>query len=198
VFLLAIFAIVTTYTWVLAPRTPSWTASIATVLVVALTVVHAWRTGEWGLQKAEFVPALTWSMLVTAAAALAMYAAGSHLGTLHGRPHVWSDFVLLLPWGYGQQFALQTVFLRDMQVIVSKRAGVLVASALFAALHLPNPFLTAMTLLGALVWCSIYNRHPNIVPLALSHAIVTLAILHAFDDAITGRLRVGVAYLALR
>ena len=48
-----------------------------------------------------------------------------------------------------------------------------------------------MTGLGALAWCWIYDRYPNLLPLALSHALLTLAILYAFDDAITGRLRVG-------
>jgi hypothetical protein len=40
-------------------------------------------------------------------------------------------------------------------------------------------------------------RHPNVLPLALSHALGTLAILYAFDEAITGRLRVGYSYLQL-
>jgi hypothetical protein len=30
----------------------------------------------------------------------------------------------------------------------------------------------------------------------MSHALLTSVILYAFDDAITGRLRVGAAYLA--
>ena len=98
------------------------------------------------------------------------------------------------PWGLGQQFALQTVFLREAQAALSKSSGIWLAALLFAALHLPNPFLTAATALGALAWCWIYDRHPNLLPLALSHAVVTLAILYAFDDTVTGGLRVGAAY----
>ena len=98
---------------------------------------------------------------------------------------------LLIPWGLGQQFALHTVFLREAQATLSRPAGIWLAALMFAALHLPNPFLTLMTGLGALAWCWIYDRHPNLLPLALSHALLTLAILYAFDDAITGRLRVG-------
>jgi len=55
-----------------------------------------------------------------------------------------------------------------------------------------------MTFAGALAWGAIYDRYPNVVPLALSHAITTLAILYAFDDAVTGRLRIGHAYLRLK
>ena len=35
------------------------------------------------------------------------------------------------------------------------------------------------------------------LPLAFSHALLTLAILCAFDEALTGHLRVGAAYLRL-
>jgi membrane protease YdiL (CAAX protease family) len=70
------------------------------------------------------------------------------------------------------------------------------ASLVFAGLHLPNPLLTGLTFLGALAWCWMNERHPNVLPLALSHAVLTVAILYAFDDRITGRLRVGAAYLA--
>jgi hypothetical protein len=55
-----------------------------------------------------------------------------------------------------------------------------------------------MTFVGALGWCTIYDRHPNVLPLALSHAVATLAILYAFDEEVTGRLRIGLAYLELR
>ena len=54
-----------------------------------------------------------------------------------------------------------------------------------------------MTFAGALAWCWIYDRHPNLLPLSLSHALLTLAILRAFDPARTGHLRVGMAYLGL-
>jgi hypothetical protein len=33
--------------------------------------------------------------------------------------------------------------------------------------------------------------------LALSHALGTLAVVYAFDDSITGRLRIGAGYLRL-
>ena len=62
---------------------------------------------------------------------------------------------------------------------------------------MPNVFLTVMTTLGALIWCGIYDRYPNIVPLAVSHALTTTAILYAFDEAITGRLRIGASFLRL-
>jgi membrane protease YdiL (CAAX protease family) len=194
-FTLSIVAIVLVYTWLIAPITPRWTASVASLLVVALSVSRALRTGEWGFDRRAFVPAATRAALVTVAAALIMYVAGSQLGTWHARHEMWRALALLVLWALGQQCALQTVFLREAQSRMSTGAAIGVASVLFAVLHLPNPFLTAVTFVGALVWCTIYSRFPNLIQLALSHAIATVVILQAFDEAVTGRLRVGVAYL---
>ena len=194
-FTLSIVAIVLVYTWMVAPIAPRWTASVASLLVVAIAVSRALRTGEWGLDRRTFIPATAAAALVTVAGALIMYVAGSRLGTWHARHEAWRALTLLVPWALGQQFALQTVFLREAQSRMSTRAAIGVASLLFAALHLPNPFLTAVTFVGALVWCTIYSRFPNVIPLALSHAIETVVILQAFDEAVTRHLRVGVAYL---
>jgi membrane protease YdiL (CAAX protease family) len=194
-FTIAIAAVVLGYTWVLAPIAPQWTASLAAAIVVALAVARAIKSGEWGLAPAGLGPSLRETSVFTAGAAFGIAVAGWRLGTWHARPTFWSDAALLVPWGFGQQFALQTVFLRDSQAETSRAIGVAVASALFAALHLPNPFLTTATFAAALAWCWIYNRHPNVLPLAFSHALLTLLVLCAFDDAVTGRLRVGISAL---
>jgi membrane protease YdiL (CAAX protease family) len=194
VFSLCLLAVVLTFTWVVAPTAPRWATPVAVAAVVGLSVVRAARTGEWGVKGSAFVPALAWSAALTAAAALGIYAAGLRLGTWHTRDDLWMNFAVLVPWALGQQFALHTVFLREAQATVSRPAGIWIAALLFAALHLPNPFLTVMTGLGALAWCWIYDRYPNLLPMALSHAILTLAILYAFDDSLTHRLRVGAGY----
>jgi membrane protease YdiL (CAAX protease family) len=195
-FSLCILAVVLIFTWLLAPGAPRWATAGAVVLVLGLAVGRAVRTGEWGVRRTAFRAALGWSAAMTCAGALGIYLAGLRLGTWHDRGDLWINLAALIPWGLGQQFALHTVFLREAQATVGRPGGVLLASLMFAILHLPNPFLTAMTGLGALAWCWIYDRHPNLLPLALSHALLTLAILYAFDDAMTGRLRIGAAYLA--
>jgi membrane protease YdiL (CAAX protease family) len=197
-FSVAILAIVLAYTWVIDPVAPASVTPIPVALVLGLAIWHAARTGDWGVKVAALVPALWRSGALTAVAALAIYIAGSRLGTWHGRGDAWSTAAWLIPWGLGQQFALHTVFLREAQSVAGRPAGIVIAAALFAALHLPNPFLSAMTFAGALAWCWIYDRAPNLLPLALSHALLTLAILCAFEEATTGHLRVGAAYLSLR
>jgi membrane protease YdiL (CAAX protease family) len=190
-------AIIVGYTWVLAPLTPRWVANLVTVAVLVLSIWRAALTGEWGLRGSALLPALRSAAAFTVPAVLVLYVAGSALGTLPRREHPWRDLAFLVPWAAGQQFALQIVLLREAQAATSRRKGIAVAAVVFGALHLPNPFLAPVTLVSALAWCWIYDRHPNLVPLALSHAICTLAILWCFDADFTGRLRVGRAYLQL-
>ena len=195
IFSLAILAIVLAYTWLIDPIAPRVVTPVPVALVLGLTIWHAFRSGDWGVKTAAFVPALWRSAVLTMAAASGIYVAGAQLGSWHIRRDPWETLALLVPWGLGQQFALHTVFLREARSVAGRPAGIVIAAALFAALHLPNPFLTAMTFAGALAWCWIYDRAPNLLPLALSHALLTLAILYAFDEALTGHLRVGVSYL---
>lgn len=194
---LSILALILGYTWVLAPLLPRWAAGVVAAVVLGLSAWRASRTGEWGLRSSALWPASWRAVAVTLPALAAMAAAGWALGSLHHRDDTWRDYAYLVAWAAGQQFALQTVLLREAQAATSRRPGIALAAAGFAALHLPNPFLTAVTLVGGLLWCAIYARHPNLLPLALSHALATVAILHCFDPEVTGRLRVGYAYLQL-
>lgn len=196
-FSLPLLAVILAYTWILAPRTPRWASHVVTLVVLGLSLAKAAKTGEWGLRPAAFLPALRATAALTLPALAVIYAVGSARGTLHARPHPERDLAFLVVWAAGQQFALQTVLLREAQAVTSRRTGLVLAAAVFGALHLPNPFLAPVTFLAALGWCWIYDRHPNLLPLALSHAVCTLAILHAFDDGLTGRLRIGYAYLQL-
>jgi membrane protease YdiL (CAAX protease family) len=198
IFSLATVAVVLGYTWVVEPIAPKSITPIPVALVLVLAIAHAVKSGDWGVTPAAFLASLWKSAVFTAVAGIGIYLAGARLGTWHDQRDVGPTVLLLIPWGLGQQFALHTVFLREAQATCGRPAGIVLAAALFAALHLPNPFLSAMTFAGALVWCWIYDRHPNLLPLALSHALLTLAILCAFDEALTGHLRVGAAYLRLR
>lgn len=190
-------AAILSYTWLLEPRLPRAFVAVPSTSVLALGLWHALRTGEWGFSLAALARGVRATALVTVPAVLTLLAAGALMGTLHERRDSPAGVALLVLWGVAQQWVLQTVVLREAQRATSRRAGVLAAALLFGAVHLPNPFLTGMTFAGALFWCAIYDRHPNVLPLAISHALITLTILYAFDDTLTGRLRVGHAYLRL-
>ena len=183
------------YTWVAAPlvtvRGP-WLI-LPVVVVIGLCVAHNRRTGEWGFTRRAFWPCLAWSAVLTALFGGALWWIGSQFDPPPHRDDVWLDFLYVIVWGGSQQFVLQTVVLQEARRTF-RGAAVLVAAAIFAAFHLPNPFLVAVTFAGGLIWCGIYSRYPNILPLALSHATATVIILVSFNSTITQALRTGWRY----
>jgi membrane protease YdiL (CAAX protease family) len=195
---LAICAVILSYIWIFEPTSRGGVRVAPVVIVVALAVVKASRTGEWGFRGDALLVGLVKTMAVTAILVAITLAAGEALGTLHPRRAVGRSLAFLTLWGGGQQFVLQTVVLREARELMPRAAAIIVSAGLFSAIHLPNPFLAGVTFVAALVWCSIYSRHPNIIPLAMSHALGTEAVLHAFDNEVTGHLRIGAAFLELR
>ena len=191
----AIAAVILGYTWIgaslVSVRGP-WLA-LPVVFVLALAAAHNRRTGDWGFSGKAFWPALRWSMMLTALFGAALWWVGRALGAPPQRDAPLLDFLYVMVWGGSQQFILQTVILREAQAVAG-RAAVLLAAAIFAAFHLPNPFLVIVTFTGGLIWCAIYARHPHLVPLALSHATATVIILMSFNPSITGALRTGRRY----
>ena len=196
-FTVAILGSVLAYVWLIEGNAPRSYVYVPGTLVIALTVWHNLRHGEWGFSWRALVPGLRLSLGTTLPLALLILGLGAAIGTLHDRRDFLGHLAGLFVWGAAQQGVLQTVVLREAQRATSRKAGIVIAALLFGAMHLPNPFLAPVTAGGALVWGWIYDRHPNIIPLALSHALGTLAILYAFDESITGRLRIGASYLRL-
>jgi hypothetical protein len=191
----AIAATILGYTWVAAPLVSArgpWLV-LPVVLVIVLAIVHNRRTHDWGFNAKAFLPALAWSAILTAVFGAVLWWAGRQFGPPPHRDAPLLDFLYVVVWGGAQQFILQTVVLREAQS-VARRAAVPLAAAIFAAFHLPNPFLVIVTLLGGLIWCAIYARHPNIAPLALSHAASTVIILMSFNPGVTNNLRTGWRY----
>jgi membrane protease YdiL (CAAX protease family) len=194
-FSLTIVAIILSYTWMFEPIWTGIARAVPVVLVVALAIAHAIKTGDWGLEPRALWPAFWRALLVTIVGIAIILLVGDVLDTLHKRRAVGRSLLYLFVWGAGQQFALQTVLLREASMWMSRGAAVIVAAAVFGAIHLPNPFLAPITFAAGLVWCGIYSRYPNIIPLAISHALGTEAVRHAFDADMTGRLRIGYSYL---
>ena len=191
----AIAAIILGYTWVAAPLVSvrgAWLA-LPVVLVIALAIAHNRRTRDWGFNGKAFWPALGWTAILTAVFGGMLWWAGRQLGPPPHRDAPLLDFLYVVVWGGAQQFVLQTVVFRESQAIAGAMA-VPLAATIFAAFHLPNPFLMIVTFAGGLIWCAIYSRYPNIVPLAVSHAAATVIILLSFDPSVTNALRTGWRY----
>jgi membrane protease YdiL (CAAX protease family) len=196
-FTIAIVTSILAYVWLVEGNAPRDVVYVPSALVVTLTIWHDRVHGEWGFSRHALGQGLYSTLAITFPLLLLILGAGFAIGTLHDRRDLLGSLAPLVVWGGAQQWVLQTVVLREAQRATSRRAGIVVAALLFGAVHLPNPFLTFVTTGSALLWCWLYDRYLNVIPLALSHGMGTLAILYAFDAEITGRLRIGTAYLRL-
>jgi len=194
-FTAAIMTCILAYVWLIEPNVTRTAVVVPGAVIVILTAWHDLRHGEWGFSWPSLGPGLWRALAVTFAAVLLIAGAGAAVGTLHDRRDFLGSLAPLVLWGGAQQWILQTVVLREAQHASSRTGGIVIAAVLFGAVHLPNPLLAPITGAAAFIWCSLYDRHPNIIPLALSHGLGTLALRYAFDEAITGRLRIGAAYL---
>ena len=190
----AILICILLYVWLIEPHVGRTAVLAPACAVVILAIWHDFRRREWGFSWAALVPGLWRALGVTFAAVLLILAAGAAAGTLHDRRDFLGSLAPLVVWGGAQQWILQTVVLREAQRASSRTHGITIAAALFGIVHLPNPLLAPITAAAAFIWCTIYDRHPNVIPLALSHGLGTLALRYAFDETITGRLRIGAAY----
>jgi Type II CAAX prenyl endopeptidase Rce1-like len=105
--------------------------------------------------------------------------------------HLWTYFAFCLL----QQVALNS-FLNNRVISLISRPwlSALVAGAIFASAHWPNPVLVPVTLVGGVAMAWLFRRNRNILTLALGQAIVGSLLAWAFPAAWIHNLRVGPGY----
>src|SRR6185295_18929252 len=125
----------------------------------------------------------------TVAIGLVLAGAGALLGGLNYPPlALWPlalvDGVVL---GLMQQYGLLNIYFRRFGVLFAGRRGVPIwaASAVFALLHLPNPFLTLATFFAGALSCWLFRRTPNLFVLGIMHGVVSFLIVHSLPVTIT-------------
>jgi Type II CAAX prenyl endopeptidase Rce1-like len=97
-------------------------------------------------------------------------------------------------WALLQQGALQDLVLLRLKDAGMTRRAPIAAAALFALMHLPNPGLMLLTFAGGWIWCRAFDRAPNLLAIAISHALAALAADQSLPDTFIRGLRVGPGY----
>lgn len=104
-------------------------------------------------------------------------------------------FLSLPLWALFQQYALHGFINRRAQLGLGRGVGsIVLVGAVFSLVHFPNPLLMGLTLIGGLLWATVYQRVPNLFALALSHAIASLTVALSVSPTLSHGLRVGMKY----
>jgi membrane protease YdiL (CAAX protease family) len=175
-----------------------WVLTATTIAGLTIAVTSAtWRydAKRLGLRLDTFLP----SLLLYVPAGL-LYASASILlaGGFVPQPshHPWYEAVpWRLLWGFMQEFCLLAFILNRITDLLRRPVpAALLASAIFALFHLPNPFLSLYTLGGGILLTLFFQRVPNLITASIVHAMASLMVSRFLPETMTGRLRVGALY----
>ena len=154
-----------------------------------------------GLRVTGMRPAM-WVVALAATLALMGVWVSFRMHTLHAvfrNFRVEWAFLAYIVWGLMQQFILQDFFLaRLMRLVPTRAAAVIIAGALFALAHVPNPVLVVATLVWGIIACTLFLRYRNLYVLGLAHAILGMCLAVTIPNAVHHQMRVGLGYLQWR
>ena len=197
--IVAILGVIFLIIWVVVPmRLPRLDLGLR-VLVGVLLLGSPWlhhdSLDRLGLRFDNFWKAMGRVLPISLVVGCLALGAGVYLKSIDPPRNIAVDLAEYFAWAIAQQFALQSVILRRLEDVGLRGSAPLAAATLFSLVHTPNPGLLILTFLGGLLWCSTFRRHPNLVAVALSHAILAVVVVSALPPEATGGYRIGPAYL---
>ncbi len=193
--------------WLLAASMGLSRLVAAIPIILAFTVIiwsqrlHREKLRDIGLRFDNFLRAgkllLLPMILVSLFAVLVGLALGARPNflTWHADRPLALQLLISAGWGLLQHYVLQGFINRRAQIIWgSGWLSIVITAVIFSLLHLPNPTLMVATLLGGLVWASVYQRAPNLFALALSHAAMSWVLVATIPESMLNHSRIGLKY----
>lgn len=162
---------------------------------VATHLIHREGPAELGLRLDNLVAAARDAAIPTLPIVGFFLAMGYAKGHWHPEALDAERFLKVTAWGFMQQYLLQSFMHRRLQLLIRRpHLRDAAVGAIFALLHLPNPVLVPVTFIAGTIFAILFRRHPNLLILALCHALGSTAVAFGFDPDILHRMRVGPGY----
>jgi hypothetical protein len=159
---------------------------------------HGDTAADLGIRLDTLARSIGEGLLVITPALLLALAAGIWLedGVRLDPGRMARSFLWACPWALFQQYGLQAFFARRLLAVVrDPPRHALACGAIFASLHLPNPFLTSVTFGAGYCFSALFRRSPNLFALAAAHALASTVLYHALPASLTYLMRVGPGWL---
>src|ERR1700674_1494208 len=194
-------AFVMVYIWRLQSREFSW--GIVFPIWIILRFVFPRDTPKTlGWRADNLWPATRQAVLPFAVLIATISILGLFLGALHRLPiHLIEPRRLVGYFAFCllQEMGLQSFLMNRLLTALGKPfSAALVAGALFAMTHWPNPVLMPLTFIGGTMLCWLFARERNIIPLAIGQAMLGSIVWWAIPVALHHGMRVGPGYYSFQ
>ena len=173
-------------------------AAIALMIVLLLGYCHI-RDGvsarELGLRFDNLLPVLKSLAIPLAVFVLVVLLVGFEFGAPKFGKKFWSMLLFVPAWALIQQYMLLAFVGRRLRLIVGDGLpGIVATSALFSLLHIPNPVLMVACAAGGYLWAREYQREPNLLSNALTHAVASAFLANGLPGWMLKNMVVGYNY----
>jgi hypothetical protein len=160
--------------------------AVAAVALIALSTARSRRlwalarsvdpTGARGAWKAALIFTGVALVCLAVAAVLVARAAGASATERFANSHMLAAAALYFPWALLQLYIFQFYWFGRWLRLVPVPIAVMLTAVAFAAVHYPRWPVMGVTLIAGTAWALIYYRWRNLLPLAVSHALLGTAL----------------------
>jgi membrane protease YdiL (CAAX protease family) len=195
-----VVAAIGAFLWFGRKAFPGVDVAFAATLLAILAYSH-WRAGEgWreiGFRGDTFWPTMRMLLPVVFVGCVAIWSAAIVLRELGSAApdRALSMTPMFVVFGIAQQYVMLGFIFKRVQRVAGARFAPAPTALIFALLHLPNVFLTAVTFVWGVVACLVYRRSPNIWANGLVHSLMATLLYYQLPHSVTHGLRVGIEYV---